>query len=157
MTMNTTEYITGLIAGAFIGALSVKLMDTWRDQNADETEISLQPPDEFEDLKNALLSHALQAVYPNRDCPRYYMHYGKYLPKYSGNAPRHLYSYINSITHGGVYNFLRRYMSTQEKQIGFFETYWNLINYKARAENEADGQEKVPGNEEGGLNKNRGE
>ena len=153
--MNTTEYITGLITGAFIGALGVKLMDTWRDQSDDESDINLQPLDEFEELKNALLSHALQAVYPNRDCSAYYKHYGKYLPKYREFSPKSLYSYMNSANRTAVYNFLRRYMPTQEKQMGFFETYWNLINYKARAENEARCQENVPEDEGEGLNKNK--
>jgi hypothetical protein len=143
--MNKSDYIVGLITGTFIGALGVKLMESFKDQVSDETELCLQPPDEFEELKNALLSHALQVVYPNRDCQTYYRHYGKYLPKYIGFSPESAYNYMNYMNRGGVYNFLRRYMPTQEKQIGFFKLYWNVVHYKSRAENEGGLQEKRAG------------
>ncbi len=144
--MNTSEYIIGLITGIFAGAVGLKFMEALRGE--EEEEISLRPTDEFEGLKNALLSHALQVVFPNRDCNRYYMHSGKYLPKYADFSAKSLYSYGNGINRAGIYNFLNRYMPTQEKQIGFFNLYWDLIHCSQGAENEGEGPKNVPGDEE---------
>ena len=123
--MLKSEYIIGTITGAFIGAIGLKLMELFRGGEASDDELSSDPQGE---LKDALLSHALQVLYPNRTSPRYYIYSGKYLPTFDTFNATNLYTYMAGHRRQGIRQFLKRYLSTKEQQQRFFDVYWTTIH-----------------------------
>lgn len=120
----TDSYFAGLVTGVLGGLTLLKFLETVFDlEGGEEVEVN--------SLKNALLSHALQTVYPNRTSMKYYLYNGKYLPPFLEKClagPDGSYLYMRHIRYYGVQKFIERYLYSEEKQKEFFRMYWNIVN-----------------------------
>ena len=122
----TESYFAGLVTGVLGGITLFKFLETVLDWKGDE-EV------EVNSLKNALLSHALQTVYPNRTSMKYYLSNGKYLPPFLETqlkGPDMAYYYMKHMRCYGVQKFVERYLYSEEKQRDFFRMYWSIVNKK---------------------------
>ena len=123
------------MTGVFVGMTLIKFMGTIFDwEEAENQNINTNS------LKNALLSHALLTVYPNRTSMKYYLYNGKYLPPLFETilkGPDCAYFYMKDIRRQGVYKFIERYLYTEERQREFFNLYWKVVN-------EAESQKQLP-------------
>ena len=120
----TNSYVSGLVTGVLGGITLLKFLESvfdWKEE--DRVEVN--------SLKNALLSHALQTVYPNRNSAKYHIYSGKYLPPFLETyfkGPDCAYYYMKDIRYHGVQKFIERYFYSEEKQKDFFNSYWKVVN-----------------------------
>jgi hypothetical protein len=118
------SYFAGLVTGVLGGITLLKFLETVFDWKEDDKV-------EVNSLQNALLSHALQTVYPNRTSKQYFVYNGKYLPPMLEalfKGPDCPYYYMKDIRHHGVQKFIERYLYSEEKQRDFFNSYWEVVN-----------------------------
>lgn len=119
----TNSYFAGLVTGVLGGITLLKFFETFLASSETDDEADTNR------LKDALLSHALQVVYPNRTSSRYYITNGKYLPPFLetlNGSPNGTYRYAEGMRRYGINRFIERYLNTAKQQQAFFNYYWAL-------------------------------